>query len=45
MNKTGFFPEHHEAKEITHRDVWVLSRIAVASAAALTMVTFGLLIG
>ena len=45
MNKTGFFPEHHEAKEITQSDMWVLSRIAVASAAALTVVTFGLLLG
>ena len=37
MNKPGFFREHHEAAS-THADVWVLSRILVASAAALTVI-------
>jgi len=44
MNKIGFFKEHHET-EGTHADMWFLSRLAVASAAALTMVTFGLILG
>lgn len=43
MKRTGFFKEHH-AKENTHRDIWVLSRLAVAGGAALTMVSFGLIL-
>ena len=38
--KTGFYREHHET-ENTHRDVWLLSRLAVAGGAALTVLSFG----
>lgn len=44
MKKTGFFREHHKT-EGTHRDVWVLSRLAVAGGAALTVLTFGVILG
>lgn len=44
MNRTGFFQEHHE-RENTHRDIWVLSRLAVAGGAALTVLTFGVILG
>ena len=41
---TGFFREHH-ATEGTHADMWFLSRLAVASAAVLTVITFGVILG
>jgi len=44
MKKTGFFRDHHKP-ENTHRDVWVLSRLAVAGGAALTVLTFGAILG
>ena len=44
INKAGFFKEHQKP-EGTHRDVWVLSRLAVASGAALTLLTFGVILG
>ena len=43
MNKTSFFREH-KARENTHRDIWVLSRLAVAGGAALTVLTFGVIL-
>ena len=39
----GFYREHRET-ENTHRDVWVLSRLAVAGGAALTVLTFGFIL-
>ncbi len=42
--KTGFFKEHCKP-EGTHRDIWVLSRLAVAGGAALTVLTFGVILG
>ena len=44
IENTGFFREHHKT-EGTHRDVWVLSRLAVAGGAALTVLTFGVILG
>jgi hypothetical protein len=44
MNKTGFFREHYE-RENTPRDIWILSRLAVAGGAALTVLTFGMILG
>jgi len=44
LKKTGFYREHH-ATEDTHRDVWLLSRLAVAGGAALTVLTFGVILG
>jgi hypothetical protein len=43
MNKTGFFRDHREA-EHTHGDIWVLSRLLVASSAAMTVLGFGMLL-
>ena len=42
--KTGFFRDHHET-EGPHTDMWFLSRLAVAIAAALTVLTFGVILG
>lgn len=44
MNRPGFFREHHET-ENTHADIWLLSRLAVASAAAMTVITFSVILG
>jgi hypothetical protein len=44
MNRTSFFKEHRKP-EGTHRDIWVLSRLAVAGGAALTLLTFGVILG
>ena len=44
MNKTGFFKDHHKPAG-THRDMWILSRLAVAGGAAMTMVAFGFILG
>jgi hypothetical protein len=44
MNKLGFFKDHHET-ENTHADIWLLSRLAVASAAAMTVITFSVILG
>jgi hypothetical protein len=44
MNTVGFFKDHQVAPEITHKDMWLLSRIAVLSAAALTFVVFSLIL-
>ena len=42
--KTGFFKDHHKPEAI-HRDIWVLSRLAVAGGAAMTVLTFGVILG
>ena len=42
--RTGFFRDHHKPEAI-HRDMWVLSRLAVASGATLTVLTFGVILG
>ncbi len=44
MKKAGFFQEHHKT-ENTHSDIWILSRLAVAGGAALTVLTFGVILG
>lgn len=43
MNKTGFFRDHR-ATPNTRADIWVLSRLAVASAAAMTVLSVGLML-
>jgi len=44
MNRTGFFKDHHKT-ENTHRDIWLLSRLVVAGGAAMTVLSFGVILG